>query len=137
MGLDLGTDAPRLFRALVEATAFGSKAIIDRFMDEGVPIEGVIALGGVPKRSPFVVQVLADVLGVPIQVARSEQSVALGSAMAAATAAGVYPDLETAQRAMGSGFETTYEPDPDRVEEYRVLYERYSRLGEFVESQLP
>ncbi len=137
MGLHLGTDAPRLFRALVEATAFGSKAIIDRFMDEGVPIEGVIALGGVPKRSPFVVQVLADVLGVPIQVARSEQSVALGSAMAAATAAGVYPDLEAAQRAMGSGFETTYEPDPDRVEEYRVLYERYSRLGEFVESQLP
>jgi L-ribulokinase len=135
MGLDLGTDAPRLFRALVEATAFGSKKIMDRFLEEGVPIEGVNALGGIAKRSPFVMQVLADVLGVPIQVVRSEQTVAIGSAMAAATAAGVHPDIETAQRKMGSGFETTYEPDSTRVEQYRGLYDRYSSLGDFVEDQ--
>ena len=79
MGLTLGSDAPRIFRALVEATAFGSKKITDRFLSEGVRIEGVIALGGVAKKSPFVMQVMADVLNMSIKVARSEQTVALGA----------------------------------------------------------
>ncbi len=100
-GLTLGSDAPRLFRALVEATAFGSKAINDRFIDEGVRIDGVIALGGVAKKSPFVMQVVADVLNRPIKVARSEQACALGSAMAAAVAAGIYPSTSEAQAKMG------------------------------------
>jgi len=135
-GLSLGSDAPRIFRALVEATAFGSKRIVDRFIAEGVEIKGVIALGGVAKKSPFVMQVVADVLGMPIKVARSEQACALGSAMAAAVVGGIYGTLENAQKAMGSGFEREYHPDPDRTKVYQVLYEKYVKLGQFIEDQL-
>jgi L-ribulokinase len=132
-GLNLGSDAPRIFRALVEATAFGSKAINDRFMEEGVRIDGVIALGGVAKKSPFVMQVVADVLNMPIKVARSEQACALGSAMAAAVAAGVYANTFEAQKKMGSGIETEYRPIPENVEKYKVLYEKYKKFGKFIE----
>jgi L-ribulokinase len=132
-GLSLGSDAPRIFRALVEATAFGSKAINDRFISEGVRIDGVIALGGVAKKSPLVMQIVADVLDMPIKVARSEQACALGSAMAAAVAAGVYPNIPEAQKNMGSGIETGYHPIPDNVKKYKVLYEKYKKLGKFTE----
>jgi L-ribulokinase len=132
-GLNLGSDAPRIFRALVEATAFGSKAINDRFIEEGVRIDGVIALGGVAKKSPFVMQVVADVLNMPIKVARSEQACALGSAMAAAVAAGVYANTFEAQKKMGSGIETEYHPIPENVEKYKVLYEKYKKFGKFIE----
>lgn len=134
-GLNLGSDAPRVFRALVEATAFGAKSIVDRFRIEGVPIRGVIALGGIPKKSPFVMQTVCDVLDMPIRVARAEQTCALGSAMAAATAAGVHRDIPTSQRAMGSGFETEYRPEPQRAVAYRELYGRYEQLGGFVEHE--
>ncbi len=134
-GLTLGSDAPKIFRTLVEATAFGSKKIVERFESEGVRIDGVIALGGVAKKSPFVMQVLADVLNRPIKVAKSEQTVALGAAMFAATVTGIYEKVEDAQKAMGSGFDTVYHPIPDNVKKYQVLYEKYGRLGEFVEEE--
>jgi L-ribulokinase len=133
-GLSLGTDAPRLFRALVEATAFGSKAINDRFIEEGIRIDGVIALGGVAKKSPFVMQVVADVLNRPIKVARSEQACALGSAMAAAVAAGVYKTTAEAQSKMGGGIETEYHPVPENAAKYQEMYVQYQKLGRFVES---
>jgi len=132
-GLNLGSDAPRIFRALVEATAFGSKAINDRFISEGVRIDGVIALGGVAKKSPFVMQVVADVLNMPIKVARSEQACALGSAMVAAVAAGIYTTTAEAQEKMGSGIETEYFPIPENVEKYKALYEKYLKFGKFIE----
>lgn len=132
-GLNLGSDAPRIFRALVEATAFGSKAINDRFIKEGVRIDGVIALGGVAKKSPFVMQIVADVLNMPIKVARSEQACALGSAMAAAVAAGVYANTAEAQKKMGGGIETEYHPIPENVAKYKVLYEKYKKFGKFIE----
>ncbi len=132
-GLSLGSDAPRIFRALVEATAFGAKKIVERFQVEGVPIRGVIALGGIPKKSPFVMQTVCDVLDMPIRVARAEHACALGSAMAAATAAGLHADIPASQAAMGSGFETEYRPDTERAALYRALYERYERLGHFIE----
>lgn len=132
-GLTLGTDAPRIFRALVEATAFGSKAINDRFIQEGIRVDGVIALGGVAKKSPFVMQVVADVLNMPIKVARSEQACALGSAMAAAVVAGIYPSTEEAQTAMGGGIETEYLPIPENAAKYQALYEAYQKLGRFIE----
>ena len=132
-GLNLGSDAPRIFRALVEATAFGSKAINDRFIAEGVRIDGVIALGGVAKKSPLVMQIVADVLNMPIKVARSEQACALGSAMAAAVAAGVYSNTAEAQKKMGGGIETEYHPIPENAAKYKELYEKYVRFGKFVE----
>ena len=135
-GLNLGSDAPRIFRALVEATAFGTKAISDRFESEGVRIDGVVALGGVAKKSPFVMQVIADVLNMPIKVARSEQASALGSAMAAAVAGGIYSTLFEAQEKMGSGIETEYHPIPENAKAYSILYEKYVKFGELVEFDL-
>ncbi|GAB1452767.1 ribulokinase [Draconibacterium sp.] len=132
-GLSLGSDAPRIFRALVEATAFGSRAINDRFIAEGVRIDGVIALGGVAKKSPFVMQIVADVLDMPIKIARSEQACALGSAMAASVVAGIYPNIAEAQKKMGGGIETEYHPIPENVEKYKALYEQYQKFGKFVE----
>jgi L-ribulokinase len=132
-GLNLGSDAPRIFRALVEATAFGSKAINDRFREEGIRIDGVIALGGVAKKSPFVMQVVADVLNMPIKVARAEQACALGSAMAAAVASGVYLDTQEAQKSMGGGIETEYHPIQENAEKYKKIYEKYLMLGQFIE----
>jgi L-ribulokinase len=134
-GLTLGSDAPRVFRALVEATAFGAKKIVDRFVQEGVEIKGVIAIGGIPKKSPFIMQVTADVLDMPIKVAASEQACALGSAMAAATAAGLYKNMHEAQMAMGSGFEKVYEPVAENARKYQALYKRYSTLCDFVENK--
>lgn len=135
VGLTLGSDPPRFFRALVEATAFGARAINDQFIKEGVPIEGIIAIGGVSKKSPFVMQIVADVLGMKIRVAKAEQACALGAAMFAATASGLYPTVEKAQKAMGSGFEKEYKPRKENTKIYLQLYERYKRLGAFVESE--
>lgn len=134
-GLTLGSDAPAIFRALVESTAFGAKMIVDRFVEEGVRIDEVIALGGVAKKSPMVMQIVADVLNKPIKVARSEQAVALGSAMAAAVVAGVHKSIPEAQQAMGGGFETEYHPDPAMVLIYEGLFERYKRFGQFIEGE--
>ena len=135
-GLNMGSDAPRIFRALVEATAFGSKKIVDRFTDQGVEIKGVIALGGVAKKSPFIMQTVSDVLGMKIKVARSEQACALGAAMFASVAAGIHKSVERAQDAMGSGFELEYVPDKANSAKYAKLYAKYSSLGGFVEKEL-
>jgi L-ribulokinase len=132
-GLSLGSDAPGIFRALVEATAFGSKMINDRFISEGVRIDGVIAIGGVAKKNPFVMQIVADVLNMPIIVASSDQTCALGSAMAASVVAGVYKDIASAQKAMGGGFEKEYKPDPVRAKKYDSLFKKYKELGSFIE----
>ena len=135
LGLNLGSDAPLIFKALVEATCFGSKKIADRFIDEGIPIKNVVALGGVAKKSPFVMQVMADVLNMPIKVAKSEQTPALGAAMLASVASEIYANVETAKNAMGSGFDAEYDPIPENVESYKPLYEKYAAFGGFIESQ--
>jgi L-ribulokinase len=132
-GLSLGSDAPKIFKALVEATAFGSKMINERFISEGIRIDGVIAIGGVAKKNPFVMQIVADVLNMPIKVAASEQTCALGSAMAASVVAGVYKDVPEAQKAMGGGFEKEYHPDPVRAKKYDILFRKYKELGSFIE----
>jgi L-ribulokinase len=134
-GLNLGSDAPKVFKALVEATAFGAKAIVERFNSEGVPIKQLIGIGGVSKKSPFVMQTLADVLNMPIKIVKSEQACALGAAMCAATAAGVYPTMQAAQKAMSSGFDAVFYPNKERVEVYEKLYEKYVKMGSFVEHQ--
>jgi L-ribulokinase len=135
-GLSLGSDAPRIFKALVEATAFGSKMINERFISEGVRIDGVIAIGGVAKKNPYVMQIVCDVLNMPIKVAKSDQTCALGSAMAASVVAGIYKDISAAQKAMGGGFEKEYKPDPARAKKYDELFKKYKTLGTFIENQL-
>jgi L-ribulokinase len=136
VGLTLGTSAPMIFRALVEATAFGSRAIVERFRREGVAIEEVVALGGIARKSDFVMQVSCDVLNMPIKVARSEQTCALGAAMFGAAAAGLYPTLLAAQEQMAGGFAGTYKPDPQRAAAYDALYRKYLELGDRLEDQL-
>ncbi|GAA5221097.1 ribulokinase [Membranihabitans marinus] len=135
-GLNLGSTSPVLFRALVESTCYGARAIVERFESEGIPIKGLIGLGGVAKKSPFIMQIMADVMNRPIRIARSEQTCALGAAMFAATISGYYPDVETASKHMGAGFEREYIPHPDRVSQYQVYYEKYLDLAKVVEHKL-
>ena len=134
--LNLGTEAPHVFRALVEATCFGSKAIVERFIMEGIPVNGIIGLGGVAKRSPFIMQMLADVLNMPVKVHKSEQTCALGAAMFAATAAGIYSQVEQAMQAMGAGFDKTYYPNQEKVDLYQKRYQKYLSLGNYLEKNL-
>lgn len=127
-GLTLSIGAPGIFKALVEATAFGARAIDERFAEEGVRIDEIIAVGGIPKKSPYVMQVLSDVLGKEIKVADSGQACALGSAIFAAAAAGKYKDIPAAQKAMKSGCSGIYYPDAGRKKVYDMLYAQYSGL---------
>ena len=129
VGLTLGTSAPQLFKALVEASAFGSRAITERLLEEGVAIEEIYAVGGISKKSPYVMQTLSDVLGMPIKVVRSEQVCALGAAMFASVAAGIHTSVEEAQRAMASDFSDEYQPNLERKSVYDKLYERYLKIG--------
>jgi len=135
-GLTLGTTAPKIFRALVEATAFGAKAIVERFSEEGIEIKDVIGTGGISQKSPFVMQVLADVLDMPLKVTRSEQTVALGASMFGAVAAGIYHSVSDAQKNMGSGFSKTYYPDPKNASVYKKLYSMYKDFGTALEDML-
>jgi len=135
-GLNLGSSAPLIFRALVEATAYGSKAIVDRFIENGIEIKEIIGIGGIALKSPFVMQTLADVLNMPIKVAKSEQACAFGTSMFAAVVAGVYDKVEDAQAAMGMGFASEYFPNKENVELYKELYKNYIKLGEFTEKEL-
>jgi L-ribulokinase len=136
IGLTLGTTAPRVFRALVEATAFGSRAIIERFREQGVEVDEAIALGGISQKSAMVMQITADVLDMPLKVAASQQCTALGAAMFGAVAAGLHPNVARAQKKMGCGFSETYQPDPKNVKVYDELYRRYMTLGKTLEPQL-
>lgn len=134
-GLTLGSDAPSIYRALLEATAFGSRAIVERFRKEGVRIDNVIAVGGIAKKSPLVLQILADVLNMPITVCRSEQVCALGAAICAATAAGCYSSIPVAQSHMASDFASQYTPAAAAAKTYDGLYARYTHLAKLMEQR--
>lgn len=125
--LTLGSTTPIIYRAIVESTAYGSKAIIERFQEYGVKINEVVGIGGISLKSPFVMQILADVLGMPIKVAKSEQTCALGAAMYAAVVANVYPTIQDAQKAMGQGFVKIYQPNEENYIVYKKLYEKYKK----------
>ena len=132
-GLSLGTTAADVYRALVEAAAFGSRAIVERCRSEGVAVERVAAIGGVARKSSFVMQTLSDVLGLDISVAGSDQSCALGAAMFASVAAGIHADALDAQKAMGTQVETVYKPNRKRHEAYNGIYAEYLKLAAFEE----
>ncbi|MES1216511.1 MAG: FGGY-family carbohydrate kinase, partial [Bacteroidota bacterium] len=120
-------------RALVESTCFGAKAIVDRFNEQGVPVKGLIGLGGVARKSPFIMQMMADVMNMPIRIHRSEQTCAAGAAMFAATAAGIYSKVEDAMQAMGQGFDKEYFPDKNKSVIYEQRYRQYNNFGAFIE----
>jgi L-ribulokinase len=134
-GINLGTSAPSLFRALVEATAFGARKINDCFESQGIRIKEIIGIGGVSKKSDFVMQTLADVLNRPIKVCNSDQACALGAAMCAATVAGLYDTIEEARDAMNSGFLKEFIPTQTNAAKYDALYERYLAFGKYIEDE--
>ncbi len=136
-GLSLGSEAPHLFKAWIESTCFGAKAIVDRFNSEGVPVKGLIGLGGVARKSPYIMQVMADVMNMPIRIHKSEQTCALGAGMFAATAAGIYPNVEEAMITMGQGFDLEYKPDNKTSSIYKKRYQKYRTIGKSIEEHNP
>lgn len=132
VGLTLGTTPAELFKGLVEATAFGSKAILDHIEKEGVKVTEIIGVGGISLKSSYVMQTLADIMGVPITVATTEQAGALGAAMLAAVSAKVYDSIEEAQHALNQGVLQKYFPNKENQAIYLEKYERYKELGSFL-----
>ena len=128
LGQTLYTTRAEIYRALIEATAFGARAIIERLRAYGVTIDRVVCSGGIAEKNPLLMQIYADVTGCAMLLANSSQTCALGSAIAAAVIAGAHPDFPAAQRAMTSLRETRYEPDPGRRAVYDRLYRLYRDL---------
>lgn len=130
--LDLGSNPVNIFQALVEATCFGSRAIVEHVENQGVAIQGVIGIGGIAKKSDYVMQTLADVLQRPIMVHRSDETCAMGACMLAATASGIYPSLSEAMDKMGSGFEKEYLPNPEKKKLFDKRYAKYLAFGSMI-----
>ncbi len=127
VGLSLASKPEDVYRALLEATAFGTRVIVETFAAAGVPVTEFIVAGGL-LRNPLLMQVYADVLGMPLSTIRSEQGPALGSAIHAAVAAGCYPDVHAASAAMGGAEEAAYRPIEANARAYDALYAEYRAL---------
>lgn len=135
-GITLGTDAPAIMRSLYESTAFGARSIIECFEKGGLKIQKIMAIGGVARKSVLGMQILADITNREIHVTAGDQSCAIGGAVFAATAAGLYPDIFTAQKALSAGTERIHKPDPVKVAIYNKLYDKYRKLGTFIEGEI-
>jgi L-ribulokinase len=127
VGMTLATRAEDVYRALIEATAFGTRKILEAFDASGVPVRELLAAGGLIK-NPVIMQIYADVCRMPLHLIGSEQGPALGAAMHAAVAAGVHGDIHAAAAAMARVRRDAYAPDERRADAYDALYEHYSRL---------
>ncbi len=127
-GLTLHTTKAEIYRALIEATAFGARAIIERIREYGVPINRVVCAGGIAEKNPLLMQIYADVTGCTMLVAGSSQACALGSAVSAAVLAGAHPDFPTAQRKMTSLKKVSYKPRAAARATYNELYRLYRQL---------
>ena len=130
VGLTLATRPEDVYRALFEATAFGTRTIIESFEAAGLPVEELVIAGGLLK-NPFLMQMYADVTRRELSLIESDQGPALGSAMHAAVAAGAYPDIEAATAAMGKVRRAAYTPDPAASEAYDALYAEYATLHDY------
>ncbi len=135
VGLTLDTQAPAIYRALMESLAFGTRLIVDAFKDNGLAIDEIIAVGGLPQRNQLLMQIFADVTQYPIQIGASSQVSALGSAMHAAVAAGPerggHPDIKSAAAVMARLSDRVYQPNPAQAMVYDQLYADYVRLHDF------
>ena len=128
LGMTLATPPAHIYRALIEATAFGARVIIERFAHYGVPIDQVVNCGGISAKNTLVMQIYADILNRPMMLSRSTQTCALGSAMAGAVVAGIHPDFATATSAMTAVQDTVFHPIPENVAVYETLFGLYRRL---------
>ncbi|MFD9700317.1 ribulokinase [Lentzea sp. NPDC059081] len=130
VGQTLATKAEDIYRALLEATAFGTRVIVDAFTDAGVPVTELIIAGGLLK-NPLLMQIYADVVNLPLSVIGSAQGPALGSAMHAAVAAGAHADIRAAAAAMGSVRRDAFTPIAKNVEAYQRLFDDYLELHDY------
>ena len=127
-GLTLATRPEDIYRALIEATAFGTRVIVEQYRSFGIPISRVIAAGGIARKDPLMMQIYADVLNIPLAVSTATQAGALGSAVYAAVAGGLDPTVTDAADAMAAKVERVYTPSAEAVEAYEGLYRRYREL---------
>ncbi|HHU89080.1 MAG TPA: ribulokinase, partial [Spirochaetales bacterium] len=132
-GLTLGSDAPAVMNMLLESTAFGARAILECFEAGGVEIDKIIAIGGVARKSSLGMQILADVTGRAIHVTSDDQAPAIGAAVFASVAAGLYSDVPTAQQALCAPVGRVHQPNLERKKVYDKLYKDYISLGEYEE----
>jgi len=133
MGLTLGSSAPAIYRALVEATVFGSKRIFDSLITNQLQIDRLIIVGGIANKSPFTMQMMADVLNRPVMVCRSEQICARGAAIFAAVASGFLPDVPSAQNVLCETYQASYFPIESHFPKYEEMYRQYLLCGNFIE----
>ncbi len=137
LGLTIRTTAAEQYRALMESTAFGTRLILDTFVRGGIPVEKVVTCGGISQKNPLMMQIYADVLGRPLHITAQLQTTALGAAILAAAAAGLYATPQDAVRAMTRGAATVYTPDARRSAQYEPLYRQYCALAEYFARESP
>jgi len=128
VGQTLHTTRAEIYRALIEGTAFGARAIVERLREYGVPVERIVCAGGIAEKNPLLMQIYADVLGMPMFLAGSSQACALGAAIGAAVIAGAHGDFATAQRRMTRLKKTVYRPRAAAQKTYTQLYRIYRKL---------
>jgi L-ribulokinase len=135
IGATLATKAEEIYRALIEATAFGTRVIVDTFQKNGVPIHELVACGGLPEKNKLLMQIYADVTGLPIKVSASKQTPALGSAMFGAVAAGKaasgYASIYDAALTMAHLKDEVFKPIPENQQVYEKLFAEYLRLHDY------
>ena len=137
MGMTLNTRPEEIYRALVEATAFGTRSIVEHYEKNGVPVKRIIACGGMSRKSPMLMQIFSDVLGRELMVANRVQAAACGAAMHAMVAAGCYDTLEEAGTALARPVQKTYRPDSGNHRIYTELFAMYARLVDFFGRENP
>ena len=135
LGMTLQTKPEDIYRALIEATAYGTRMIVENYRENGIPVEEFYASGGISQKDPMTMQIYADVLNMPIKIAGSLQGPALGSAIFASVAAGKekggYDNIFEAARALGKVKDTVYTPIPENVELYNKIFAEYRTLHDY------
>ena len=131
LGMNLATRAPDIYRALIEATAYGTREIIDAFDAQGIAVNELVAAGGLPEKNALLCQIFADVTGRPFKLSGSAQAPALGAAMHAAVAAGVYSDIQAAAEKMGKLKEGVVRPIAGNQAVYDELFQEYKTLYDY------
>mgnify|MGYP002590007776 FL=1 len=143
LGMTLQTKPEDIYRALIEATAYGTRMIVENYRENGVPVEAFYASGGISQKDPMTMQIYADVLNMPVKIAGAEHGPAYGAALFGAVAGGAFADIFEAARRLGKVKDTVYIPDPadaaayDRLfAEYRLLHDYFGRGGNDVMKRL-
>ena len=131
LGMTLGTKPEEIYRALIEATAYGLKVIVEQYENSGISIKSICAAGGIAQKDEMMMQIYADVLGREIRIAGSTQAGALGSAIYAAVASGIYADVKMAAQKLSKNDVKLYKPIKENVKNYRILYKEYKILHDY------